>query len=81
MDSWLSVFCDKYFADSKYRIVMQDIIFKVKMFVVTSKSVKVFSLEIFRLYGNRYSPYLGYEKCCGEWHTLFSFEGYRSRGE
>ena len=31
---------------------MQDKIFKVKNFEVTHKSVKVFSLEIFRLYGN-----------------------------
>ena len=30
---------------------MQDKIFKVKIFEVTHKSVKVFSLEIFRLYG------------------------------
>ena len=30
---------------------MEDKIFKVKIFEVTHKSVKVFSLEIFRLYG------------------------------
>ena len=30
---------------------MQDKIFKVKIFEVDRKSVKVFSLEIFRLYG------------------------------
>ena len=30
---------------------MQDKIFKIKIFEVTHKSVKVFSLEIFRLYG------------------------------
>ena len=41
-------------AKTQYRIVMQDKIFKVKNFEVTHKSVKsvkVFSLEIFRLYG------------------------------
>ena len=38
---------------------MQDKIFKVKIFEVTHKSVKsvkVFSPEIFRLYGNRDMP-------------------------
>ena len=37
------------------RIVMQDKIFKVKNFKViqkSSKSVKIFSLKIFRLYGS-----------------------------
>ena len=40
---------------------MQDKIFKVKIFEVTRKSVKsmkVFSLEIFRLYGTIYMVYL-----------------------
>ena len=41
-------------AKTQLRIVMQDKIFKFKIFEVTHKSVKsvkVFSLEIFRLYG------------------------------
>ena len=41
-------------AKTWYRIVMQDKIYKVKIFEVTHKSVKsmkVFSLEIFKLYG------------------------------
>ena len=36
---------------------MQDKIFKVKIFEVTHKSVKVFSLEIFRLYGTTTATY------------------------
>ena len=48
-------FCDKYFSDCKkvvYRIVMQDKILKVINFKKSSKSVKIFFLKIFRLYGS-----------------------------
>ena len=57
MDSWvLSIFVINILRIAKrlYRIVMQDKIFKVKIFEViqkSSKSMKIFSLKIFRLYG------------------------------
>ena len=55
VDLWLSA-CLWYFVNCKtqYRILMQDKIFKVKVFEVTHKSVKtmeIFSIEILRLYG------------------------------
>ena len=47
-----------WIAKAQYRIAMQDIIFKAKNFEVTHKSmksVKSFSLEMFRLYCTRAS--------------------------